>query len=123
MKHLCRTIKIFAAWEEKLITNNYKLLQDPHILFFWTLPKTSTNKLTPIENYVVLGAKYWTQLIDGGGVCIFKHKDMKFSTINLHEFCEDKHFDVYIIPLELLYTKMLVINTLQVSFRQFSVIS
>ena len=39
----------------------------------------------PIKN-CVLGVEYCGQFFDEDEVCIFIHKDLKFSTINLHEF-------------------------------------
>lgn len=60
------------------------------------------------ENYI-LGAEYYRQFFDGGGVCIFIHNALKFSTINLYEFCKDKDFEVCTILLELSCTKTLVI--------------
>jgi hypothetical protein len=41
----------------------------------------------------ILGAEYSRQLFEGSGVCMFIYKALKVS-INLHEFCEDKEFEM-----------------------------
>ena len=58
----------------------------------------------------MLSAEYCRQFFGGSGVCIFIHKALKVSTINLHEFCKDKDFEVCAFLLELSYTKILVIT-------------
>jgi hypothetical protein len=78
------------------------------VFFKHYLKHTQINYI-PIENYTY-DAEYCRQFFHGGGVCIFRHKALKFSSINFNEFCKDKDFEVCTILLELSYTKILVLT-------------
>jgi len=83
-------------------------IHTPHILCFSEhyLKHTQRNFIL-FEKYI-LGAEHCRQFFDGGWVCIFIHKALKFSTINLHEFCKDNDLEVCTILLELSYIKIFV---------------
>jgi exonuclease III len=42
-----------------------------------------------IENYN-LGARYCRKTLEKGGVSIFVHKNLKFTKINLEDYCKDQ---------------------------------
>jgi hypothetical protein len=48
---------------------------------------------THIEHYN-LGGEYCRQTFRQGGVCIFVHKKLKFSDVNLNEFCKEQNLEV-----------------------------
>jgi exonuclease III len=54
---------------------------------------------TYIDHYN-LGAKFCRQTLKKGGVCIFVHKKLKFSSINLNRFCKEQDLEVCAVKLQ-----------------------
>jgi hypothetical protein len=54
-----------------------------------------------LDNYN-LGAIYCRQYLKMGGVSIFVHGKLKFSNININEFCKDQDIEACAIQLEFL---------------------
>ena len=47
-----------------------------------------------------LGAKYCRTSLKCGGVCIYIHKNMKFSNINLLKYCKEQDLEIAAVKLE-----------------------
>jgi hypothetical protein len=54
---------------------------------------------TRIEHYS-LGAEYCRQTFRQGGVCICVHEKLKFSNVNLNEFCKEQDLEVCVVKLQ-----------------------
>jgi hypothetical protein len=85
-----------ASW----LTTNILCLTEHH------LNQTELN-LINTENYL-LGSYYCRKNILKGGVCIFIHKSIKFSIINLDNHCANKDIEVCAIQLESTLRKLRV---------------
>jgi hypothetical protein len=53
---------------------------------------------TYIEHYK-LRAEYCRQALTQGGVCIVVHEKLKFSNVNLNEFCKEQDLEVCAVQL------------------------
>ena len=47
-----------------------------------------------------LGAAYCRQVVKQGGVCIFAHKNLNYTTIDLGKYCKDQDIEVCVLKLE-----------------------
>jgi hypothetical protein len=57
-----------------------------------------------------LGAKYCRVNLKHGGVSIFVHETLPFTTIDLSEFCIDQDIEIYAIKLHLSFVKFCVMS-------------
>jgi hypothetical protein len=58
-----------------------------------------------IENYS-LGAYYCRKSKHKGGVCIFVHNTIKFTSLNVDNYCLGQDFEVYAIHLKSVHDKL-----------------
>ena len=52
-----------------------------------------------VEGYS-LGAAYSRQVVKRGGVCIFVHKNLNYTTVDLGKYCKDQDIEVCALKLE-----------------------
>jgi exonuclease III len=62
----------------------------------------------PIDHYK-LGSKYCRIKYKNGGVCIFTHEDLEFSTIPLDKYCIEKDIEVCAVKLNINSTKLIIL--------------
>ena len=55
-----------------------------------------------------LGAKYCRMILKCGGVCIYIHKDIDFSNINLLKYCKEEDLEIAAVKLKLNKKKVIV---------------
>jgi len=63
--------------------------------------KYSEIELTYIPTYE-LGAKYCRTTLKCGGVCIYSHKNIKISSINLQKYCKEQDWEIAAVKLNFL---------------------
>jgi exonuclease III len=61
-----------------------------------------------IPNYK-LGAKYCRNSLKCGGVCIYIHKNMKYSNINLLKYCKEQDLEIVAFKLKLAFKNVIVL--------------
>jgi hypothetical protein len=64
---------------------------------------------TYIEHYN-LGAEYCRKALSRGGVCIFVHEKLKFSNVNLNEFCKEEALEVYAVKLQFSFGNICILS-------------
>jgi exonuclease III len=89
---------------------NLWFLPLPQILCF-TEHHLKNNEICniPINSYK-LGSYHCRELCKGGGVCIYVHESMYFTTINLSRFCKDTEIEICAIKLYQFSTNMCVLS-------------
>jgi len=82
----------------------------PHVLCF-TEHHLHDHEINSIYiNSFNLGAKYCRVNLKHGGVSIFVHETMPFTTINLSEFCIDQDIEICAIKLHFSFVKFCVMS-------------
>ena len=61
--------------------------------------------LLPVENYV-LGSCYCRKLKHKGGVCVFVHNSLKFTSLDIDNYCIDQDFEACAIQLNSKHDKL-----------------
>jgi hypothetical protein len=56
-----------------------------------------------------LGAKYCRTSLKCGGVCIYIHKNIKFSNINLLKYCKEQHLEIAAVKLKFSIKNVIVL--------------
>jgi hypothetical protein len=74
---------------------------------------------TYIEQYN-LGAEYCRQALRQGGVCIYVHIKLKFSNVNLNEFCKEQDLEVCTVKLQLPFGNICILSICRTPSGKFS---
>jgi hypothetical protein len=88
-----------------IVSNNI----NPHLICL-SEHHLSNQKLSHInfQNYV-LGTKYAHMIHQGGSVCIFVRSDLKFTAINLVQFCDEKNIEICTLKISTGKTNILIL--------------
>ena len=62
----------------------------------------------PIDHFK-LGSKFCRHKFKNGGVCIFIHEDLEFSTISLDKYCQEKDIEVCAVQLNITSLKLIIL--------------
>lgn len=65
----------------------------PHILCLTEHHLRNSELDSTFRNHYNLSAKFCGKTLKNGGVCIFIHETLQFTTINLNEFCKEKDLE------------------------------
>jgi hypothetical protein len=65
-----------------------------------------------IENYN-LGAIYCRKTLEKGGVSIFVHKNLKFTKINLEDYCRDQDLEACALKLDSTFSNICIFRLCQ----------
>ena len=60
-------------------------------------------KLEHTRTEYSLGAKYCRKILEKEGVSIFIHRNLKFTNINLEDYCEDQVIEACALKLESIF--------------------
>jgi exonuclease III len=66
-----------------------------------------------------LGSKFCRSTFKNGGACIFTHKSIQSSNINLNEFCKEKDLEMYAVKLHLPSHEIRIITIYRSPSRNF----
>jgi len=69
------------------------------VLCFQTILKQFELEQINVDGYR-LGAAYCIQVVKRGGVCIFVHRNLNYTTTDLGKYCKDQDIDVCALKLE-----------------------
>jgi exonuclease III len=69
--------------------------------------KCNENDVPHIPNYK-LGAKYCRTSLKCGGVCIYIHKNMQYSNINVLKYCKERDLEIVAVKLKLALKNVIV---------------
>ena len=70
------------------------------------------------QNYK-FGAKFCRKIYRNGGVCMYIHKLVQFSNINVHNFCKEKDSEACVIKLYLPRCTIGTVNIHRSPIRKF----
>jgi exonuclease III len=62
----------------------------------------------PIDHFK-LGSRFCRHEFKNGGVCIFIHEDLEFSTISLDKYCKEKDIEVCAVKLNIIPIKLILL--------------
>lgn len=63
----------------------------------------------PIDRFK-LGSKFCRHEYKNGGVCIFVHEDLEFSSISLDKYCKEKDIEVCAVGLKLTSIRLIILT-------------
>jgi hypothetical protein len=75
------------------------------LVFYMSDQKLSSSNF---QNYV-LGTKYALTIHQGGGVCIYIRSDIKFTAVNLAQFCDEKNIDICTLKISISKTNISIV--------------
>jgi exonuclease III len=70
--------------------------------------------------YYSLGAEYCRQALKQVGVCIFVHKKLTFSNVNLNEFCKQQDLEVCAVKLQFPFGNICILSIYRAPSGNFS---
>ena len=97
------------------------LLSDhPHIMCLTEhhLKNYEINNL-PIDHFK-LGSKYCRQESKDGGVCIFVHNELEFSSISLDKYCKEKDIEVCAVRINIIQIQLFILTVYKSPSGNFS---
>jgi hypothetical protein len=62
-----------------------------------------------IDNYN-LGARYCRKILEKGGVSIFVHKNLKFTKINVENYCKDQDLEACVLKLDSTFSNICILT-------------
>jgi len=62
-----------------------------------------------IHSFISLGAYYCWKSKHNSGVCMFVHNSIKFTSLNIDNYCLDQDFKVWAIHLNCVYDKLCIL--------------
>ena len=81
---------------------------EPHVLCFTEHNLKDWVNNIHIHNFK-LGANYCRNTLKQGGVCIYVHESLKFSTVNLQKYCNEQDIELAAIQIKHQKGKIIVI--------------
>ena len=101
---------------------NYLFLYLPHTMCF-TEHHFDINEIDTIllANYRI-GAKFCRNTLKNGGVCIFTHKSIQSTNINLNEFCKEKDLEIRAVKLHLPSYEICIITIYKCPSQKLSIL-
>jgi hypothetical protein len=72
-----------------------------------------------LENYK-LGAKYCRKSMEKGGVSIFVQKNLKFTNVNIDEYCPEQDIEAYALKLKSTFSNICILALYRAPSGNFS---